>query len=203
MILKAIPQKQKDEFDLINDIRIIKGSSTDNGKDFINYEFPKLPAKFNKIYYYKGEKINLYNYSCTCRQFEENSKLYPGRDIRRACKHIYFKASVDWLKKYIGGIAILLLQKAVYHGIQYLYKTNIFGKDFYFIINPDSAWINVITLKDETMAFEYTYHTIQKRWGYSNTPDESVYIVDQIQKIIKFQLPVDHPYKKFIELEKF
>lgn len=202
MIIKLVPPKNKDEFDLIEDIRTLKDSKIGYGQNFIIYEFPLLPKKFNKVYFSKQEKINLYNFSCTCQQFEDNSKHFSDRDIRRACKHIYYKASVTWLREFVGEITVLLLHKAVFNGFKFLYKINIFKQEFYFIINPESAWVNVITLKDDSLAVEYTYHTIQKRWGHANTPDEAAYIIDQIQKIIKFQLPVNHPYKTFSEIEK-
>ncbi len=202
MIIKLLPPKNKDEFDLIEDIRTLKDSKVGDGQNFVIYEFPKLPKRLNKVYFSKLEKINLYNYTCTCEQFRENSKLYKGRDLRRACKHIYYKASATWLREIVGEVTVLLLNKAVYGGFKYLYKVNLYKKEFYFVINPESAWVNIITLNNDSFAVEFTYHTIKKRWGYANTPDEAVHIVDQIQKIIKFQLPVNHPYKTFSELEK-
>lgn len=202
MILKSLPQKKKDEFELIGDIRVIK-EVTETGNNHFIYEFPQLPAKFNKFYHSKQEKINLFTFTCTCEQFRNNSKLYKGRDIRKACKHIYYKASAEWLKNTIDPITLLLLKIAVFNGYKHLYKVYIYVKNFYFIINPESAWVKIITLTEMNSSIEYHYHTINRRWGFSLVPENEVFVVDQIQKIIKHQFPVDHPYKKFSELEKY
>ena len=202
MILKAVPQKKEDEFELIGDIRVIKEVPETGNNHFI-YEFPKLPVKFNKFYHSKHEKINLFNFTCTCEQYINNSKHYTGRDIRKACKHIYYKASSEWLKDTIDPVTILLLKTAVFNGYKHLYKINIYSKEFYFIINPDSAWVKVITLSVNNSSIEYLYHTIDKRWGYGKEPDNDVFIVDQIQKLIKHQFPLEHPYKLLKELEKY
>lgn len=203
MILRAVPQKKKDEFNLIDDIRVISDSSIESGKDSYIHYFPKLPAKLNKFYHSKQEKVNLYDYTCTCEQFKENSKFYLDRDIRRSCKHIYYKATTEWVTQYIDPITIAILKISVFNGYKHLYKVNIYNKDYYFIINPDSAWVKVLTMNDLNLSSEYHYHTLDKRWGYNNKPVNDVFIVDQIHKIIKYQLPVEHPYKVYSELEKY
>lgn len=203
MILKAIPTKQKNEFELIDDIRVLSNAQTDYGPNYFIYQFPMLPARLNKIYFSKQEKINLFEFTCTCEKFKENAMLYQERDIRKACKHIYYKASADWLKEVIDPITIQLLKAVISGGYNYLYKVNIYKKDYYFILNPHSAWVKVIIPVEENICREFHYHTIQKRWGYSSIPENDIFVVDQINSIIKSQLPVEHPYKVFSEIEKY
>lgn len=202
MILKALPQKKKDEFDLIGDIRSIQETDSELGTNYYVHQFPKLPDKFNKIYHSKNEKVNLHNFTCTCQQFVENSKVFSERDIRKACKHIYYKASQTWLKEFIPEITLLLLKIAVFGRIKFLYKVNIYRKEIYFLLDDTSAWVKVIAPDNREVFTEYTYHTIQKRWGYSNIPPDEIHIVDQLQKVIKNQFPGVHPYKIFSELER-
>jgi hypothetical protein len=202
MILKALPQKKKDEFDLIDDIRSIQEINSELGSNYYVHQFPKLPDKFNKTYHSKQEKVNLCNFTCTCQQYVDNSKLFQDRDIRKACKHIYYKASQTWLKDFIPEITLLLLKIAVFGRIKFLYKIKIYSKEIYFLIDDNSVWVKVIAQNNRAVFTEYTYHTIQKRWGYSNIPPDEIHIVDQLQKVVKNQLPGEHPYKIFNELEK-
>ena len=63
-----------------NDITLIKTS----------YLVPIFKGIPKTTFNYNRNKVNLHFLNCSCKEYRENIKLYPLRDIRRICKHIFF-----------------------------------------------------------------------------------------------------------------
>ncbi|MCU0406022.1 MAG: hypothetical protein MUE91_03850 [Ignavibacteriaceae bacterium] len=55
------------------------------------YQIPYLSGISKKTIKTSRNGVNLYSLSCSCKVYRQNVKLYPRRDIRRVCKHLYEK----------------------------------------------------------------------------------------------------------------
>lgn len=203
MILKAVPQKKEDEFSLIDDIRQIKRKQQYLTHNEIIFNYPELPKELNKTLLSKSNRVNLFKFTCTCEDYEKKSIKYSGRDIRKACKHIYYKSTQSYYEKYLPKIAYILLKLATFKEIEHLYKVNIFNSDVYFIIQSNSAWIKIISGDNSDNWGEYLFHTVKNRWGYNKIPPNENYIIDQLRKIILNQFPSQHPYKIIAQLKDY
>lgn len=203
MILKAVPQKKEDEFYLVGDIRQIKNKQPYLTHNEIIFNYPELPKELNKTLLSKSNRVNLFKFTCTCEDYKQKSVKYSGRDIRKACKHIYYKSTQDYYNDYFPDIIKILLKIAVFKGFSYLYKIKIFKNEVYYLIEPNSAWIKILAVNNQSKWDEYFLHILDNRWGYNKNPINDIHIADQVKKIILNDFPDKHPYKLFKQLEGY
>jgi hypothetical protein len=55
------------------------------------YQIPYISGITKRTITTGRNRVNLHNLSCSCKLFRQNVKMFPRRDIRRVCKHIYDK----------------------------------------------------------------------------------------------------------------
>lgn len=57
----------------------------------VSYMVPVIEGITKRTYLMGNYRLNLYYLQCTCPAYKNSLKIYPKRDIRRICKHLYFK----------------------------------------------------------------------------------------------------------------
>lgn len=143
-----------------------------------SHVLPALPDWTDKEYKCKEEIVNLFNLTCTCREYKLKSRKYPHRDIRGLCIHIFTKIKHSKAKEHLDQLSFMLLQNAAVFGEKYLLKGSMEGKYIYIGVTPRNEWINIYTQfpvyynlgkKDETY-FKYSYSVKQDRWAYGTYP---------------------------------
>lgn len=153
-----------------------------------DYQLPKLPKYLNKIVRYKSYEINPYNYTCTCDMGKKNKILFPGKDLRRVCRHQYslFKFN-EKFNKYFNELSILLMKNYLYHGEQMLLKEKIPGKieEFYVGARYYMDWVNVYLPQSDKNWWNYGYSLEEKRWSRTSEPKFGKEIEEKIESDIK------------------
>lgn len=150
-------------------------------------KIPTLPESANKELSYSSYKVNPYKLTCTCPSFKENVQLFEHkRDIRRVCKHLYYK--IDQFTS-LPAFITLLLENQFAHGPEKLIKRKNNGiLTFYGIKNLKSQnWFNVYIQNPEIPERfrKLSYSTEEKRWSYGVNPENNEIYEKQLHGIIK------------------
>ena len=116
--------------------------------------------------------VNLYNASCTCKDFEKSQRnQYKNGDIRRFCKHL-----TDVYKNNFGTDGLSDLNKFIINdGFTVKNKTSSFilekspSKIF---VNYDTTaeWWNIFMKNDKGEFVRYGYSPVEKRFAYNEKP---------------------------------
>ena len=101
-----------------------------------NYLIPILKGVPKNYSYYNRNKVNAHYLNCTCKEYRDNIKLYPLRDIRRICKHIYFIITKDYSSK-LDPLSSILLAHRFWDKIGNVYEINFNEEKLYIGINSD------------------------------------------------------------------
>lgn len=123
-----------------------------------NYLVP-IPKRVPKSYsYYNRHKVNAHYLNCTCKEYKDSIKLYPLRDLRRICRHIYFIITKEYQNR-IDDLTLLLLSHRFWDKIHEVFQLEFrnenifvgFDKDINFIrvYRKFSQWKFYTFLKDE------------------------------------------------------
>lgn len=178
---KSVPKKIISKYDLdfqpvFRDLRDLekhfKGFDT-TLKNFdidLNYihEIEGFTQKKNKIHHSGHYKQNLYKLECTCEVFSKNKTVFNKKDLRRLCKHLYWKLSN---LKLVDKLTLLLAFDSVYFNYKKMIKLS-YGKDFVIASYKEgSSWINIFSKEKEWKKFSYEIN--QKRWSYNSKPANS------------------------------
>jgi hypothetical protein len=59
------------------------------------YQIPYLSGITKRTIKTGRNRVNLYYLNCSCKPYRQNVKIYPKRDIRRVCKHLYEKLFLE------------------------------------------------------------------------------------------------------------
>ena len=146
----------------------------------------------NKDYKYKSELINPYKYTCTCTEYQQRAAIFPkSRDIRRACKHIYYKFTDTKLKQYLDSLSHLLLKSSAIHNEVLHFKYEYLDKQYYFGFKQNTNWINVY-LKEDDEFRKFGFNPVENRWSYKSEPRDSAYAILMMERIAQSQLPFTH-----------
>lgn len=158
-----------------------------HSKHYYIMKVPPLPESANKELTYYNYKVNPYKITCTCPSFKENVQLYKHkRDIRRVCKHLYYK-----MDQYttLPALITLLLENQLAHGPEKLIKRKNNGiLTFYGIKNlKTQIWFNIYIQNPEIPERfrKLSYNTEEKRWSYGVTPVDNEIYEKQLRNIIK------------------
>lgn len=126
-----------------------------------NFLIPVFKGMPKSFHYYNRNKVNPYSISCTCKQFRDNVKLYPVRDIRRVCKHIFFILTKNFESR-LDELTRLLLEHQFWDKIIDVYEI-IFNEEKLFIsFSKEKKFIRVYR-KNSHWKF-YTYLFENKSW---------------------------------------
>jgi hypothetical protein len=187
MIIKFPPKKPKDSLPLYDDIRKRKGQVKEKDGYYCEPQIPQLPKWTNKIYSSQGEQVNLFNLTCTCKDYSERKAKYTGRDIRLCCKHIYYKLTGSAISKHINSLYKNLSHAAAIFKIESFCTYKIDRRDIYFGYKEDSNWIQVFFPVDENNPDSYARFSFSpelSRWSNGINPVNAWKIEHMIKKII-------------------
>ena len=157
-----------------------------NDSLFYVHRIPELPAWTNKINYSQGCEQNIYKLKCSCDEQKKLSKKYFDRDIRLACKHIYWKLTTTKVKTELDSLTKLLLDAFQKSNEMKLFKISF--KDEILILgftNP-AEWINVFTGKEKWN--KYSFNVTEKGWAYNKFPKDAKLLSAKILSICKYLL---------------
>lgn len=130
------------------------------------HHFRLLPDHFNKQYKFGSFlKVNLFDYTCNCATYIMREEEYDGRDIRKACKHIY-RAINLYAWKEVGELTTKILRNQMKSGPEKLFK---FDDDTLFATRPRTEWIRIYSLV-EGRWIQYYYSKKQKRFSHRYKP---------------------------------
>jgi len=161
-------------------------------RNYYIHLLPELPWWTNRIYKHKDEELNLSKYSCSCTDYQQRAILFSKpRDIRRACKHIYYKLTGTRIKDFIDPLTQLLLKSTAIHNEVLHFKYEYLGKAYYFGFKENTNWINVY-LKEDDEFRKFGFNPVEYRWSYKSEPKESAYAILLMEKIAENQLPLTH-----------
>lgn len=147
-----------------------------------SYEVPKLPDWTNKTFHIREAQVNPYHLICSCEDYAHTMRIYPDRDIRRTCRHIYWILMRDNLAEFIDPLTQLLLNSHNKYGKECLYKLD---NDILLGFREGIFWVNVYTLNNEEGRWKrYSYEFEENRWSYGNLPFEANKIEKKIKNII-------------------
>ena len=126
-----------------------------------NYLIPILKGVPKNYSYYNRNKVNAHYLNCTCKEYRDNIKLYPLRDIRRICKHIFFIITKDFNSK-LDPLSSMLLEHRFWDKISDVYEIYFYGEKLYIGINIDQKYFRVYR-KNSEWKF-YTFMPSKKKW---------------------------------------
>lgn len=135
-----------------------------------NYLVPILKGVPKSYSYYNRNKVNAHYLNCTCKEYRDNIKLYPIRDIRRICKHIFFIITKDHNSK-IDELTSLLLAHRFWDKITEVYEITLNSEKIYVSFEKDLKFIRVYR-KNSEWKF-YTYLTDKNSWSNNLPPYKS------------------------------
>jgi hypothetical protein len=137
-----------------------------------------LPKSFA---YYNRNKINPYYLNCTCKEYRESIKLYPLRDLRRICKHIFFILIRDYADR-IDGLTKLLLEHRFWDKITDVYEISIQNEKLYISFDKHFKFIRVYR-KNSEWKF-YTFIPNKKMWENDLPPYKTTDINSQLSQFL-------------------
>jgi hypothetical protein len=111
--------------------------------------------------YYNRNKVNAHYLNCTCKEYRDSIKLYPLRDIRRICKHIYFIITKEYNDK-IDGLTTILLAHRFWDKISNVYEVFFQNEKLYISFNDNLKFLRVYK-KNSEWKF-YTFFADKKKW---------------------------------------
>jgi hypothetical protein len=98
--------------EIIIDLTRRKYSSSDTVSKIkiidVSYNVPVIKGLTKRTYLMGNYRVNLHYLQCTCPVYKNALKIYPKRDIRRICKHLYYKIITE-LESEIDTLSKMLL----------------------------------------------------------------------------------------------
>lgn len=191
---------------IVDDVRELNKQLSTSNKPGEYYFIPNLPAVpqyFNKKLISQSYEVNLFNFTCSCDQFKENNIIYLDRDIRKACKHVYYKVDSNFDRLKIPQLWRILLKNAAIFGTQHYYKFKFKENEFYYGFKEDTVWVNIFAnvLGDATKDyFQYGYNLVTNAWASRLEPKQKFEIIHILNSIVKYQLPFTPPYEKNLRI---
>lgn len=147
----------------------------------LKLRIPRPPEQQNKVVEAKCEKTgkkiksNLYEMTCSCKEFGENHVAYPIGDIRRLCKHLNnaYRAAMnlddldlDPFKKAIIGRG-----HAVKSNFLYLHDKNEPNstETVLFLFDKKYPWWDVFVNSDNDIQC-YGFNILSNSWSHNQSP---------------------------------
>lgn len=137
-------------------------------KNFLIPTFNGMPKTYH---YYNRNKVNPYYLNCTCKEYRDNIKLYPLRDLRRMCKHIFFVLTRDFITK-IDTLTKLLLEHKFWEKITDVYEINFNNEKLYLSFNKEFKYLHIYR-KNSEWKF-YTYYPNKGNWDNNLPPFKDI-----------------------------
>jgi len=181
-----------------SDLRKLKQDATgplNPGENYYVHPLPLFPLKVkDKRYRYKEFHLDVYNLRCTCEDQIAKREEYQDRDIRKLCKHLYYKISSSWLKQYVDSLSLELLKNSVFFGPEHLYKYEYKKSLIILGFRSETEWVNVYApnIHHPEEHKRYSFNPSTKRWSYNSKPEYGILFEDVIHRLIKNTLTFEH-----------
>src|SRR5690606_29638152 len=119
---------------------------------------------------------NPYYVECNCDDYFKRAALYPERDIRRVCVHLFYKycsksKNNPGYNYNVDLLTGLLLIDQFKYGNQSLYRLKIKNKTILLGIHSETDWISVYS--DENGWCRFSYSVKFDRWANSLLPKDA------------------------------
>jgi hypothetical protein len=174
--------------EIIVDLTQSRIKNSDGDKEIVisktNFLIPVNKGIPKTFAYYNRNKINSYYLNCTCKDYRASIKLYPLRDIRRICKHIFFILIQDHSER-IDGLIKLLLEHRFWDKVADVYEIFILDEKLYISFGQEMKFIHVYIKKSDWKF--YTYFPWEKVWKNDLPPFK---ISDLNSKLSQFLLNI-------------
>ena len=126
-----------------------------------NFLIPVFKGMPKTYYYYNRNKVNPYSVSCSCKQYRDSIKLYPIRDIRRVCKHIFFILTKNFETR-LDELTRLFLEHQFWDKITDVFEIKFEDETLFVSLSKEKKFIRVYR-KNSHWKF-YTYLFEDKNW---------------------------------------
>ncbi|MBK8946649.1 MAG: hypothetical protein IPM32_15445 [Ignavibacteriae bacterium] len=128
-------------------------------------------------------EVNLYTLQCSCKYYRTMAKLFPNRDIRRICSHIYMKITNEG-DQYFDEITKLLIHAKFWFGQEILTYSLINNTSMYVGLNKNFSRVIVHLLEDNWK--RYIFDFIEETWFDNKIPYNHYQIINNVVKIINY-----------------
>jgi hypothetical protein len=119
---------------------------------------PKTSARVN------NHSVNVYYLSCSCKSFRSSIKLFPKRDIRRICKHLFLAISSGYIEKY-DDLTKLMIESKFWYSHEDILKIKIGKEILYLAFSYEKEIVNLIIKRNDWNLF--TFDITNKVWKKS------------------------------------
>lgn len=116
--------------------------------------------------YYNRNKVNPYYLNCSCKEYRDNIKLYPLRDLRRMCKHIFFILIRDY-SEIMDGLTKLLMEHRFWEKISEVIEINFNSEKLYISFTHDLQFIRVYR---KILEWKFYTYLPKKNYWENNLP---------------------------------
>lgn len=132
-----------------------------------NYIIPVIKGVPKSFIYYRQYRINPYFLNCSCSEYRSNIKLFPLRDIRRICKHIFFILMRDHLER-LDELTKLLLEHHFWDKITDVYEINFNTETIYISFSKTLKFLRIYK-KNRNWKF-YNFDLKTNKWENNLPP---------------------------------
>lgn len=193
--LKRVDNSKPQKYSDLRKIQQDKHGPLNPGENYYVHKLPKFPLSLkDKRYKYKEYHLDVYNLRCSCDSQKEKREEFPDRDIRRLCKHLYYKISSSWIKEYVDSLSLELTKSAALFGEKHLYKYTYKNNEIVFGFQENSPWVNVYAPNNfnPEVHHRYSFDPIKNRWSYNCKPEYAILFEDVIKRLIEHTLLFEH-----------
>jgi hypothetical protein len=146
------------------------------------YSLPKYEGVSKRSIVTGRNKVNLFNMSCSCKDYRASVTNYPKRDLRRICRHLYaglFKELEDKL----DDLTKLLLHNQFWFGQTHVKKILIYDFMLYIGLHGAGSTISFFVQKDKWEKF--VFDIVLNEWMNSLKPFEDEILLNKLTEFIK------------------
>jgi hypothetical protein len=155
------------------------------------YCLPSFEGITKKAIVIGRHKVNLFNLNCSCKDFRTNVKLFPKRDVRRICKHLYAKLFSETENK-LDELTKILLHNQFWFGQTNVKRIRFYNQDLYVGLHRAGSIISVFKEVDSWQ--KYLYDFVLDEWLNSSMPFDSPDLNNELTSLIKelnYQIKMD------------
>ncbi len=153
------------------------------------YILPTVSNASKKSLTLDKHKINLFYLQCSCLDFRESVKRYPRRDIRRICKHLYYKI-ITQLENEVDPLTKMLLDNKFWMHETAVHKIKFEKQIIYLGFYNNEKIVNVYKYTDKWR--QYQYNTLKNYWINDLAPFSN----GQLNRILELFLLEYDPFIK-------
>jgi hypothetical protein len=146
------------------------------------YQIPYISGITKKTIKTGRNQVNLYYLNCSCKEFRQNVKMYPRRDIRRVCKHLYEKlfSEADHL---LDELSKMLLHNQFWFGQSNVKKVLFYKQVVYIGFHKVGNIVSFFV--DQEGWKKYLYDSELNTWLGSSLPFDNDLITEQLANLSK------------------